>query len=185
MVQVTNLYVSQKPNPASGFKTIVAAFNRSASTGAGFYDAYDVISDSTATAKSLVFLEAGRAGVVRNAQLAVSETVTASFILYLFTNEPTNHIDGQAIACTTADSRYCIGAYSFGNENKVQLSSSLWLYRAASRGIVAGAGFLEAGLPYASPSQALFGLLVAEGAYTPTASTQFQITLGIEAGNVR
>lgn len=143
---------------------------------ANAYGAGDVVSDSTATARAIVFPNCGRGGLIHSASLVVAESDTADFDLFLFDQEPTNFLDNAALALVTADQSKLLGVLRFLTGAKVNVGTNLEIYRAVSAGT-------DQALPpigYTTTDGRIFGLLVTRSVYTPIAQCKFTIRLGIQ-----
>ena len=185
MAQVTNLYASTPVGLRSKYARPIAAFTRPADTTA--YAQNDVVSDSSATAKCLIFLDAGGQGVVQNATVAFHDGQNVDLELFLFQSEPTNFVDNALCNLATGDLRHCIGSFVFNylNRRPATATGTINVYQSDLGATVAGSGLqtVDQGLPFNSVSGALFGLLVTRTGFTPVASTRFDLSLGIVRGD--
>jgi hypothetical protein len=184
MAQVTNLYASTPVGLRSKYSRPIAAFTRPADIVT--YGANDVVSDSSATAKCLIFLDAGGQGIVQNATLSFHDVQNIDFELWLFQSEPTNFVDNAALALVNSDMRHCIGTFVFNylNRRPANATGSHNIYRADLGVSVTGTGLqtVDQGLAFHSASGALFGLLVTRTGFTPVASTRFDLSLSVVRG---
>ena len=142
------------------------------------YNANDVVTDNSGAARSLVFPNVGRGGLIVAANLVVGHTATADFDLFLFEQEPTNFLDNAALALVATDQPKCIGVFRFITGSKVNMGTNLELYRATS-------ATTDQSLPpiaYASSGLSgglLYGLLISRSAYTPAAQCKFTARLSL------
>ncbi len=179
MALVTNLDTANLPHPDGRFRQSVASFLRHTPTDA--YTALDIISDS-ATPKALEFPNCGRSGAVRSMTISNRlETDAVTPRVFLFDAEPTNFADSGALALVTADLPKLIGIWDFVEGDKLLLGTLINYYVSTDQGDV-GTGVPRHGpVPYSlGNGTSIFGLLQTVAGYTPIASTQFVIKLGLE-----
>jgi len=189
MTTITSTQTPPRGFAGARFDVVECTFARPADINA--YVVNDVISDSAGTAKAIEFRGAGQSGCIIGARVGVTETDTLDFDLFLFDAEPTNFADNAALALVAADLPKLIGILRFGNGGKLPgAASNLEIYRpfASLDGGVIGANqqvnVPMPPMPFVSASGSLFGLLVVRtaGGWTPTASTSFNIRLGLDRG---
>jgi len=146
-----------------------AKFARPSDTAA--YAAGDVVSDRASIAKVIEFPEVGGSGLIKSAQMLMGETDTASFVLLLFDQEPTNVQDNAAYAPSEADLEKLVGMVTFLNADKTNLGTNLELYRMDEAHL---------DLAYTSDSGKLYGILVTNSVWTPASATAFTLALSCE-----
>jgi hypothetical protein len=119
--------------------------------------------------------------------LHTNEPQAVDYELLVFHEEPTNFIDGAALALTTSDLRHLLGTFTFNNLVRRPLAASYATatYKADVGNLSVGSGILLAppDVVFASVTGTLFGLLVCRTVHTPTAnSLRYDIQLGIHTG---
>ena len=174
MTLVTNLDAAPSAFPQA-FAPAIASFARPADITA--YGANTIVSDSKATAAVLQFPGVGPSGAVWNAYIAYGDVKTVDFDLFLFSAEPTNFIDGAAIAFVAADQAKLLGVLKFTNAQKVNIAAAIDFYRA-----VGPTDLHATPISYATATGKLYGVLVARTAFTPIASSKVVVTLHIDRG---
>jgi hypothetical protein len=175
MTTITNTNTAKTMWPTAGLAVSMAAFARPDDTTG--YTAGDVVSD-TGAAKAIAFPNCGRCGAVMQASLIYGETDTASFDLLLFDAEPTNHADNAPLACVAADAPKLIGLIRFDNAMKVNIGSSLELYRALG----SSTELPMAPLAYSNANATLYGLLVTRSTFTPASASTVTLALHLKLG---
>lgn len=151
------------------------SFNKVSGTTA--YDANDLVANH-ATAGSVVvpfFIPhgVGRSGIIRTVRLYKSSTTTtaASFKVHLFDSAPTpNNGDNGAFSLLSADG-YLDGV-------SIDMSSGA---QAGTTGLAKRSAAVAIGFFMPTVNAKIYALLQAIGAYVPTSSETFKITLEIES----
>jgi hypothetical protein len=175
MTLVTNLDTAVAGWPSGKYSASIASFLRPNNVTP--YTAKDVISDSTTAA--LVFPGCAPSGAIRHVSVTNRlETDVITPRLWIFDAEPTNHADNAGLALVAADIPKIVAFFDFVEADK-ELIGTLTNYYQANVA-TAGLGFLTGPVPYTTASGSLYGLLQTVSGYTPAASTQFTIKLGIE-----
>lgn len=176
MTTIANTISANAAFPSSGLAVSMANFARPANATA--YTAGDVVSDNASTAKAMVFPGCGRCGAVLQASLVYGETDTASFDLLLFDAEPTNFADNAALALVAADAAKLVGIIRFDDSMKVNLGTSLELYRSLG----SSSELPMAPLAYSTADCNLYGLLVTRTGYTPASGATVVARLHLQRG---
>ena len=151
---------------------LVAEFTRPADSNA--YVAGDVVSETTSS-EVLEFTGAGNYGTILGAGLVIGSTVTASFDLLLFDQEPTNIGDNVALALVAADAEKLIGRLSFADGDKVNLGTGFEHYTATLGGDTQG-------LNFTSTDGSLYALLVIRDGATLGSAAQITVHLHVNKG---
>jgi len=172
MATITSTTTPNAAYPTSPTSVAICSFARPADTTA--YAVGDVISDSTSTARCLVF-DAGMSGEIMHAHVGYEETKTADLELWLFDAEPTNHLDNAALALVAADLPKIICRYSLRDSSKVTVGSGMDWREAFD----ANGGLVSHPRPFASATGKLYGLLVTRTVYTPASAKVFHVKLGL------
>ena len=149
----------------------IVSFLRPANTTP--YAAGDVISDSATGGEegALAFPDCGRTGIIKAVTLAVEETDTINFNLFVFNSEPTNFLDNAALALVTGDLPKLIGVFSLPDTGKFNGGTNREHYQGAFDALNTGE------LPYVTTDGKLYGLLVTRSVYTPISACKFHLKL--------
>lgn len=177
MTLVANIDTAVVPTPTGRYAVSIASFLRPANTTA--YTALDVISDSTTSA--LEFPGVFRSGVIRHVSITNRlETDIITPRLWIFDTEPTNIADNAAFALVTADIPKIVGFFDFVDADKLLVGTLTNHYVATDQSDGDTGGRYVGPVPYTCATSSLYGLLQTVAGYTPVASTQFTIKLGVE-----
>jgi hypothetical protein len=159
-----------------------ASFTRPSNTTA--YADGDLIANSTtaASVSPLAFLISvayGRGLKITNVKIEKSQasSTASDFILNLYTSEPTC-TNGDNGAFLTTESGY-VGRIDTGNSTKSQTGGLCFVFSDGASSITTCEGDNSVAFRLGSGSY-VYGLLEADGAYTPASAETFEVTLTIE-----
>lgn len=164
------------------FARSVANFTRPADTNA--YTAGDAVNNSTSAPVCMKFanvarVNGGQGKIVRAIIECNFATVTnGTFRLHLFTKTFTPSNDNAAFAVLHANAVNYLGTFDF--PTLVADSSSAAAAQSQQSPAVSATGFLPLEFACDSGDSAIYGALVATGAYTPSSAEVFNIILVIE-----
>lgn len=158
-----NCYASQ------GRRTSSASFTRPVDTTA--YAAKDVVSNSTSAPTVMTFSDIvatpGTGGVIKKATIFLNDdTIAKSFKLHLYHTAPTAQNDNGAFALAYADRTKYIGSVTFSATAADGTGSAVFVKTDVSLEFVT-----------ASSATAIYGILTAAEAITPSSAMQFTIEL--------
>lgn len=167
MATNTNLNTQRFEATPSAVRS-VSSFARPNNTTA--YAAGDAVFEGTAGV--IVFSACGGSGLIERASLVMEETDTASFVLFVFDQEPTNVADNAAAIGTldADDYRNLVAMFTFTNASKVNLGTNIELYQSTTPTRPSA---------YTSDSGKLYGILVTSSIYTPIAQSVYNLALHI------
>lgn len=167
MTSNTNLSTQRQSASPKAVRS-VSSFRRPGNTTA--YAVGDAVFDETSPGV-IQFDSVGGSGLVKNAHMIMGETDTASFVLLLFDREPTNVGDNLASAFDVEDMEKLVGMVTFLNAGKTNLGTNVEYY-------VADEAHLD--FAYTSDSGKLYGVLLTNSVWTPSANTWFELSLSCE-----
>lgn len=169
MASNTNLNTQRVAGSAGAVRS-VSSFARPNNTTA--YAVGDAVFEGTAGV--IEFRECGASGIIERASLVMEESDTASFVLLVFDQEPTNVADNAAAIGTldADDYRNLVGLFTFTNASKVHIGTNLELYQSTTPSRPSA---------YTSSNGRLFGILITNSVFTPIAESVYNLALHIQA----
>lgn len=163
-------------------QTISAEKTRPANTTD--YGANDVISesDTNGTGTAWTFTGPGRSGYIVGATVITDDaSLTPSMTLFLFTKTPTGELDDNAANTSpvyATDVPVAAGAAGWIGHIDFDAMESLSATASWSLASLGSAGNLA--IPYSTvATDALYGVLITRGAFTPSSGQKFAITLHV------
>lgn len=154
-----------------------ASFDRPANTTQ--YTAGDGVSDDATTPTAMTFAKVvttdSIGGRIRSVVLHKTDQdlTSADFVLYLFDTAPAavGFDDNGAIAITDAEWQACLGGIALAaSDGKSVVTGDIW-----------SKTNLDLAFQCASGSRDIYGVLVADGTYTPASGETFTVRLGVES----
>lgn len=177
LIQSLDVAPIGRPSQSGSHIRSICSFLRPADTAP--YAVGDVISDSTSVAKALVFPNTGRSGIVLHASAVIVDAGAPAFELYLFNEEPTNHLDNAGIGVALAFAHNYVGRFLFLAAARSLIGSNLNFYEATqSVDGPTGAARDVRGIPYVTDSGALYGLVRSLTTHTPTNAGRHTFSIG-------
>lgn len=167
--------IDQSPTRARGLTQRLVTFNRPSATTA--YAAGDVVSDSTSQAAALVFPNVGDAASVVRSRAVYEENngTPPDFELWLFHEEPTNHLDNAPLALTSVDLASLAAVVEIGSKT-VKIANAT----ASPDGAIVYEPGPREPIYVRTTNGKLYGLLVTRGIFTPVTGTKIGVYLDIK-----